>query len=65
MFYPAGAPRENLYSRFAPILVGSGKLALVARGEEQVLALEQVPEVAGRMLKGQVQGRYLIDVGKK
>ncbi len=64
VFYPGGKHREELYGNYAPTLIKSGKLDLIS-GSEQVLKLEDVPEVAGKMLKGQIKGRYVVDPNKE
>ncbi len=66
VFYPPGRPREALYARFAEKLVSSGKLDMISPGSgDSVLGLEEVPEAADKMLKGKIQGRYVVDVRKK
>ena len=51
--------RTRVYERFSPILVKSGKLDLVS-DNSQIVGLEDVPGIAEKMLKGQIQGRYVV-----
>ena len=51
--------REKMYERFGSILAQSSKWAAIT-DDTQVLTLEQVPEVASKMLKGETRGRYIV-----
>merc|ERR1719266_1714918 len=48
--------RQKVYDVYAPILIKSEKLELITKGEEQIIPLEKVNEVAKKMLAGQVKG---------
>ncbi len=58
-----GGDRRDLYARFAPLLLKSGKLDLIS-SRDQVLGLGELPEAADKMLKGQIRGRYVVDTSK-
>lgn len=51
--------REEVYEKYTECLINSKKLDQVS-GKAQLLTLEQVPEVADKMLKGQIEGRYCV-----
>ncbi len=55
--------RQRIYSTFVPILLNSGKLDAIG-GDARVLGLEEVPDMADKMLKGQTKGRYIVDLSK-
>lgn len=59
VFLPTG-PRQAAYNKFSPLLTPD-KLALVC-GEGQTVSLAQLPQLGANMLKGQVKGRYIVDV---
>ena len=54
--------RIAAYNRFGPMLTAD-KLALVS-GEERTVGLSQLPELSSKMLKGQIRGRYVVDLNK-
>jgi len=54
--------RIAAYNRFGPMLTAD-KLALVS-GEERTVGLSQLPELGSKMLKGQIRGRYVVDLSK-
>lgn len=51
--------RSAVLSKYTPILMDSGKMELVC-GADRVLSLEEVPEAAAKMLKGNIRGRYAV-----
>ncbi|TRY70947.1 hypothetical protein TCAL_01251 [Tigriopus californicus] len=53
------AKREEVYGKYAEALIKSKKLDKVCE-KAQLLTLEQVPDVAEKMLKGQIEGRYCV-----
>jgi acrylyl-CoA reductase (NADPH) len=59
------ADRKAAYARYTQRLIDSRKLDLVCDSEKQTLSLEQVPDVAAKMLKGDVQGRFIVKPGQK
>jgi len=59
VFLPTG-PRQAAYNKFSPLLTPD-KLDLVS-GEGQVVGLAQLPALGDQMLKGQIKGRYIVDV---
>ena len=54
--------RQKVYKNYAPLLINSKKLEIITEGEEQIIPLEKVNEVAEKMLKGQVKGRYVVQI---
>jgi len=52
--------RMSAYGRFGPLLT-SAKLNLVS-GEERTLGLAQLPVIAEQMMKGNIRGRYVVDL---
>ena len=54
--------RKRVYETYAPVLVKSNKLDLVTHGQEQIIDLETVPDVAKKMLAGHVKGRYVVKI---
>jgi len=54
--------RLTAYNKFSPLLTPD-KLALVS-GDGQTVGLGELPELGGKMLKGEVKGRYIVDVSK-
>lgn len=52
--------RMAAYGRFGPLLTAD-KLALVS-GEERTVGLGQLPDLGGQMLKGNIRGRYVVDL---
>ena len=52
--------RQCIYDTYAPILINSKKLQLVTQGDEQIISLEQIPEVSKEMLQGQIKGRFVV-----
>jgi D-arabinose 1-dehydrogenase-like Zn-dependent alcohol dehydrogenase len=51
-----------VYDNYAPILINSKKLEVITEGEEQIIPLEKVNEIAEKMLKGQIKGRYVVEI---
>ena len=51
-----------MYENYAPVLIKSKKLEIITEGEEQIIPLEKVNEIAEKMLKGQVKGRYVVQI---
>ena len=54
--------RKRVYDTYAPILIKSEKLELITEGEEQIIPLEKVSDIAKKMLAGQVKGRYVVKI---
>ena len=54
--------RQKVYENYAPLLINSKKLEVITEGEEQIIPLEKVNEIAEKMLKGQVKGRYVVQI---
>ena len=54
--------RQKVYETYAPILINSKKLDLITQGEDQIIPLENVNEVAAKMLAGQIKGRYVVKI---
>ena len=52
--------RLSAYGRFGPLLTAD-KLDLVS-GEERTVGLAQLPDLGGQMLKGNLRGRYVVDL---
>jgi len=52
--------RIAAYGRFGPLLT-TDKLALVS-GEERTVGLAQLPDLGVQMLKGNIRGRYVVDL---
>jgi len=52
--------RIQAYTKFAPLLTAD-KLALVS-GEERTVGLAEIPELGAKMLKGNIRGRYVVDL---
>ena len=52
--------RLSAYGRFGPLLTAD-KLDLVS-GEERTVGLAQLPDLGGKMLKGNLRGRYVVDL---
>jgi hypothetical protein len=57
--FSSKSDRARVLGKYTPALMDSDKMDLVC-GRDKVLGLEQVPDVAGRMLSGQVRGRYVV-----
>jgi len=51
--------RQRVYATYAPLIADSGKLPLIC-GQNQIVGLEGVTEVANNMLKGNIMGRYVV-----
>ena len=51
--------RTAIYEKYSEILTKDDNLSLVC-GEDRVLSLEEVPAIADRILKGDIQGRYVV-----
>ena len=51
--------RKNAYTTYGPLLVKSNLLSLIC-DDTHILDLEQVPEVADKMLQGKIRGRYVV-----
>jgi D-arabinose 1-dehydrogenase-like Zn-dependent alcohol dehydrogenase len=51
-----------VYDNYVPILINSKKLEVITEGEEQIIPLEKVNEIAEKMLKGQIKGRYVVEI---
>jgi len=54
--------RLDVYTKYGPIL-GSGKLDLLA-GNDKTVGLGDVLDLSSQMLKGNITGRYVVDVNK-
>ena len=54
--------RLEVYNKFGPMLA-DGKLDMVA-GADKVTGLGGVLDLAKQMLKGDIQGRYVVDLDK-
>ena len=54
--------RLEVYNKFGPMLA-DGKLDMVA-GADKVTGLGGVFDLAKQMLKGDIQGRYVVDLDK-
>lgn len=54
--------RLTAYNKFSPLLTPD-KLALVS-GDGQTVGLGELPGLGGKMLKGEVKGRYIVDLAK-
>jgi len=54
--------RKKVYENYAPVLINSKKLEIITEGEEQIIPLEKVNEIAEKMLKGLVKGRYVVKI---
>lgn len=54
--------RLTAYSRYSPMLTPD-KLALVS-GDGQTVGLGDLPALGAKMLKGEVKGRYIVDISK-
>jgi len=54
--------RLEAYNRYSPLLT-SEKLGLVS-GDGQTVGLGALPDLANKMLKGEVKGRYVVDVNQ-
>ena len=50
-------------SKYGPVLASGGKLDLLA-GSDKVVGLGGVVELSKEMLKGNITGRYVVDVNK-
>ena len=55
--------RLEVYNKFGPMLAANGKLDMVA-GADKVTGLGGVLDLAKQMLKGDIQGRYVVDINK-
>ena len=51
-----------MYESYAPVLINSKKLEIITEGEDQIIRLEKINEIAEKMLKGQVKGRYVVQI---
>ena len=51
--------RNAVLAKYTPILMESGKMELVC-GADHTLSLEEVPDAAAKMLKGNIRGRYAV-----
>ncbi len=51
--------RDAVLSQYMPVLADSGKMDLVCAAD-QIIRLEEVPEVAQKMLDGKIRGRYVV-----
>lgn len=51
--------RKRVYQKYTPMLVGAGQTLEMISGD-QVIDLDQLPETAALMLKGQHKGRYVV-----
>merc|ERR1712141_683778 len=54
--------RKKVYETYAPLLINSKKLEIITQGEEQIIGLDQVPEISKKMLDGQIKGRYVVEL---
>ena len=54
--------RLDVYNKFGPLLA-DGKLDMLA-GADKVTGLGGVIDLAKQMLKGDIQGRYVVDINK-
>jgi len=52
--------RVAAYTKFGPLLTAD-KLALVS-GEEKTVGLAEIPDLGAKMLKGNIRGRYVVDL---
>ena len=43
-------------------LIKSKKMEVITQGEEQIIGLNQVPEISKKMLDGQIKGRYVVEL---
>ena len=52
--------RKRVYQKYVPILVENKTLETIS--SNQVISLDQLPEIAKLMLKGQHKGRYVVEI---
>ena len=63
MFVSANFDSSTTCSKYGPVLASGGKLDLLA-GSDKVVGLGGVVELSKEMLKGNITGRYVVDVNK-
>ena len=55
--------RLEVYSKYGPLLASCGKLNMLA-GTDKEVGLDAVLDLSKEMLKGNITGRYVVDVSK-
>ena len=55
--------RLEVYSKYGPLLARCGKLNMLA-GTDKEVGLDAVLDLSKEMLKGNITGRYVVDVSK-
>ena len=55
--------RKKVYEKYIPLLLKNRILDVI--GGDQVVSLQEVPDLGVKMLAGEIKGRYVVDINKE